>query len=95
MLILFDVKSVFGSELVVVQKHICDLFPFLRSFQVLDIGMLINVTVFHHDVKASINDFSIFGIVDEVSHCVPVQGVGFTVLYDSGGFLLQVRAYMI
>lgn len=78
------------------QHHFCYFFPFLWPFIVLDVGMLIDVLVVDHDVKALIHNLPILGPIDKISDFIPRQGILVPELDDSGGFLLlEVRANLI
>jgi len=58
----------------------------LWSLIVFDVRVLKDVSVFNHDIKAVINNFSILLAIDEVSHFVSIEGMGIAILYYSGGF---------
>ena len=68
------------------EYHFGNSLSMLGLLVVFDVWVLKDVSVFDHDVKAVINNFSILLAIDEVSHFVSIEGVGSAILDYSGGF---------
>lgn len=73
------------------EYHFGDSLSMLGPLVVFDVWVLKDVSVFDHDVKAVINNFSILLAIDEVSDFVSIEGVGSAIVDYSGRFgILEV-----
>jgi hypothetical protein len=86
MLILLKIKDIDWSEFVIGEYHFSNSLSFLWSLVVFDVWVLKDVSVVDHELKAVINNFSIFLTIDEVSHFISIEWVGSATLDYSGRF---------